>query len=250
MSATSAPRTHGDGVRLTPSSAPLPDVIPAATPAAADAICWIWAAIPPSPCTGSIHVARVAAALKVSDTTIRRWIKDAPTHPLRPDVLATLRMRANLRGHGDFLWPPLGEREEPALLRAQAAERNARFVDTGQSPSTWQTSATLLPSTVALYYHAPARVFGLTSGSTRDTRYRLERSGAVMLHGVRVPSKWHAEVLKADVLGLVGSARCLPPRALVPVGRTETWHRRAGDVDLHAVALTRWAPGRVTREPL
>lgn len=240
----------GTALRLTPSSEPLPDVIPAATPAAADAICWIWAAIPPSPRTGSIHVARVAAALKVSDTTVRRWIKDAPTHQLRPDVLATLRMRANLRGHGDFLWPPLGERQEPALLRAQAAQRNARSVDEDQIPSTWATNGTLLPSTVALYYHAPARVFGLTSGSTPGTRYKLERSGAVMLQGVQVPSKWHAEVLKADVLQLVGPARCLPPRSMIPVGRTETWHRRAGDVDLHAVALTRWEPCRITREPV
>ncbi len=223
-------------MRLTPSSEPLPDVIPAATPAAADAICWIWAAIPPSPRTGSIHVARVADALGVSDSTVRRWIKAASSQPLRPEVRKVLRMRANLRGHGDFLWPPLGERAESARLRAQAARRNARFVDEDDAPSTWLTNGALLPSTVALYYHAPARVFGLTSGATPGTRYRLERSGAVVLQEVQVRSKWHAEVLKAEVLELVGDARCLPPRAMVPVGRTETWHRRAGDVDLAAVA--------------
>lgn len=227
-------------VRLTPSSEPLPEVIPAATPAAPDAICWIWAAIPPSPRTGSIHVARVAAALEVSDSTVRRWIKHAPKQPLRPDVLKVLRMRANLRGHGDFLWPPLGERAQSAQLRARTAERNARIIDSGDSPSTWRETGALRPSTVCLYYHEPARVFGLTSGATSETRNRLVRSGAEVLQEYRTRSKWHGEVLKADVLDLVGDARCLPPRAMIPVGRTETWHRRAGDVELQAVAAARW----------
>lgn len=230
--------------RLTPSATPLDDEIPAATPAAADFICWLWAAIPASPRTGSIHVSRVAQALEVSDTTVRRWIKAAvaePKQPLRPDVMRTLLMRANLRGHGDFLWPPLGERERAAQLRAGNAEKNLRIlVDHPENvPDAWRDAGHLCTFRVWLYYHPRARVFGITSGSTNDMYSKVRRGGADLYDVVEVPSRWHAEVLKADVLNLVGAARCLPPREMVPVGRTETWHRRAGDVDLAAVASAR-----------
>lgn len=228
-------------MRLTPGPALPEDQIPAATPAAPDAVCWIWAAVPPSPRTGGIHVARVADALDVSDTTIRRWIKDAERDPktqLRPEVMSRLLSRANLRGHGDFLWPPLGERERPAQLRALNAAQNLDILRNHPEsvPQAWLDNGHLRTFTVWLYYHPTARVFGVCSGSTPDMYSKLRRCGAEIYDEVQVPSKWHAEVLKSEVLDLVGEARCLPPRALIPVGRTETWRRRAGDVDLEAIA--------------
>lgn len=216
------------------------DLVPAATPTTPDALCWIWAAIPPK--DGRIHVARVAQAVERSPRTIRRWIAAAPDRDLDARATAILRSRAFLRGHGDLLWPALNEHRERSvqLLQAQA-EHNLQLLTShlGQIPAGWRRGPTLQAHQVYCYYHHGARVFGVASGSTRATANNLRRMKAQIIQVVTVPSKWHAQVLKYDALELVAASRCIPPRSLIPAGRTETWWRRANAVDLEVTARRR-----------
>lgn len=213
------------------------DYVPGATPATADALCWIWAAIPPK--EGRIHVSRVAKAVDRSPRTVQRWIAAAPDRDLDPRALKILRTRAILRGHGDYLWPALNEpRAAAAQMLSDEAENNLQLLleYPDQIPAGWKNGPALQSHMVYLYYHPEARVFGIASGSTRATANNLRRMRADIIDLITAPTKWHAQVIKHDILDLVADARCLPPRALIPTGRTETWRRRVGDVDLAAAA--------------
>lgn len=216
------------------------DLVPAATPTTPDALCWIWAAIPPK--DGRIHVARVAQAVDRSPRTIRRWIAAAPDRDLDARATAILRNRAFLRGHGDLLWPALNDhRERSAQLLQEQAEHNLQLLadHPDQIPAGWRRGPTLQAYQVYAYYHHDARVFGVATGSTRATANNLRRMKAQIIQIVTVPSKWHAQVLKYDALDQVAASRCIPPRSLIPAGRTETWWRRADAADLAATARRR-----------
>ena len=100
----------------------LPDfeLVPEATPATADLVCWIWAAFPPH--RGTINQTRVADALGVSRRTFGRWLADAEGRSFDAQTRAKLARRAILRGHGTYLWPDL----DPATrYRSRGEVRNA-----------------------------------------------------------------------------------------------------------------------------
>lgn len=224
------------------------EYVPRATQTTPDAVCWIWAAIPPH--EGRIDIARVAAAVDRSPSTVRRWVRAAANRPLDDRVMAILRMRANLRGHGDYLWPPLNpEAEDAVAALRRKAEWRLEVLDSGAAPATWDERI-LKPHRVYLYYHPGARVFGVATANenSRATWSNLRNAGVdpEPIQVITVPTKIHAAILKYDALDLVREYRCLPPRAMVPSGRTETWRRRAGDVDLRAVAASR-TPSRAAQ---
>lgn len=83
------------------SSTPIEDLIPEATPATPDLICWLWAAFPPT--SGRLHMARIADGLGVSDRTIRRWVRDAAQLHLDHQGMVLVEQRAILRGRGTYL---------------------------------------------------------------------------------------------------------------------------------------------------
>lgn len=225
MRATFAPPNPADPVamELTPP-----------TPATADLLCWLWAAIPPK--DGRLHIARAAEALKVSDSTLRRWIKaaDAADMPQQARcALPRMRQLANLRGKGQLLWPPLDQASrdrQAALVREAQRALTATIEQPDAVPVSWLTSHTLY-----LVHYPAARVLGVASGSTDDTARKIRTARGEIVRTLQVQNRHAARLAKAAVLEQIQSARCIPPRTLIPTGRTETWRDSAADVDLARV---------------
>lgn len=83
-------------------------LIPPATPATPDLICWLWAAFPPK--DGRLHVARIADGLSVSPTTIRRWIQQPPPrHRHQRRQLTLVMSSTNVLPHDVSPVPPLSD---------------------------------------------------------------------------------------------------------------------------------------------
>lgn len=209
------------------------ELVPLATPATPDLVCWIWAAIPPK--DGRIHVARVAEALGVSRSTIYRWLRDPEEREFNETGMKIVRRRAILRGHGDYLWPPLddGSRRRIDALRADA-QRARSALTTG--PEGISELARLRGAVdhhdVYLVHYPKARVYGVASGRTHDTERKIRARHGEVLQRRSVPDRYAARLLKYAALDQVDEHTCIPPKALVPVGRTETWNQRAGRIDL------------------
>jgi hypothetical protein len=230
MRATFSPPSPGEEVILEELGAP--------TPATADLLCWLWAAIPPK--DGRLHVARAAASLKISDSTLRRWIKlaDATGMPQQARrALPRLRQLAALRGRGALLWPPLDRASrERQIALVREAERGLALIieDPDQAPASWR-----VPHTLYLVHYPAARVYGVASGSTDDTARKIRAAKGEIVDTLVVRNRHAARLAKAAVLEQVQDARCIPPRALVPAGRTETWRQDAGPVLLSKVVERR-----------
>lgn len=210
------------------------EALPELTPATADLLCWLWAATPPK--GGRLDVARAAASLEVSDSTLRRWIKNsaAATMPAPARAkMSRLMQLAILRGRGQLLWPPLdrGSRERQLALSADA-QRGLDLVrsDPDSAPATWRT-----PRTIYLAHYPRARCYGVASGSTRATPDKIHAVDGEIIAEIQVANRHAATLAKATVLEHVRAARCIPPRSLVPTGRTETWRHAHGPVDLSAL---------------
>lgn len=215
------------------SMSPETDLVPVATEATPDLLCWLWAALPPR--NGRIHVASVASLFQVSDSTVRRWLKRSHELEWTDDSLRLLIRRANLRGHGDFLWPPLDEasRRKRAVVAADArVALQVLRVDPGAG-----LVGARVPHVLYQVYYPKARVFGVAYGSTPDTPRKLRRVG-VILDEVEVANRHVARLVIASILDLLGQDCVIPPRSLLPTGRTQTWLRRAGTVDLDAMSST------------
>lgn len=213
------------------------DEIPLATPATPDLICWLWAAIPPK--DGRLHVARAAEVLGVSKSTVYRWLRDPEERYFNDTGMAIVRRRAVLRGHGDYLWPPLddGSRRRIEALRADAQRGRAALT---AGPEGISELARLRGAAdhhdVYLVHYPRARVYGVASGRTHDTERKIRARHGEIIQRESVPDRYAARLLKYAALGQVAEHACIPPKALIPVGRTETWHQRAGTVDLELLA--------------
>lgn len=198
-----------------------------ATPAAPDLICWLWAAFPPR--DGQLHVSRIAAGLGVSQTTIRRWIKQADQTELNHAGMVILKRRAILRGRGHYMWPEA----DPATLRRtvdqlRMAETTLQNI-TDRGPTQRQRSRGLdQPHDVHLVYYPAAHVYGLSSSRHVKTKPRLRHTGGEILDSITLPTEPSAVIAKAQILLQLEDARCIAPRTLVPRHRTETWLETTG----------------------
>jgi hypothetical protein len=205
--------------------------VPPATPAATDFVCWLWAAFPPR--DGRLNVRRIAKALGVSTTTLRRWIaKDDPK--LRRRQIGRLHQRAILRGHGHYVWPDLDPvtRRRSELLYADALRNDQLITNEPERVApTWHQNGTLSPHVVQIVYFPRAHVFGVSAATHDKARAKVERHGAVIESTV-VPNKYAAVALKHEILNRVDQHRCITPRHLVPTGRTETWRETGGPTTL------------------
>src|SRR5699024_7657797 len=124
--------------------------IPAATPAANDFVCWLWAAFPQR--DGTINISHVARALGVSRSTVRRWIASGQPHLSRGQQTMLTR-RAILRGRGHYLWPRLdSDSRERAQLQLDYALRCAHLIrsEPENVPPAWRDNGTLEPHVVYL----------------------------------------------------------------------------------------------------
>jgi hypothetical protein len=201
--------------------------VPPATPATTDFVCWLWAAFPPR--DGRLHISRIAKALGVPPTTLRRWIaKDDPR--LRHHQVGRLHQRAILRGHGHYQWPDLDPvtRRRSELLYTDAL-RNDELItnEPDRVAPTWHQNGTLSPHVVQVVYFPKAHVFGVSAATHDKSRAKVQRHGEVIESTV-VPNKYAAIALKHEILNRVDEHRCITPRHLVPTGRTETWREIGG----------------------
>lgn len=204
------------------------DYVPPATAATDDLLCWMWAAIPPH--HDRLHVARVAEALGISDSTVRRRIKSGRA---TPKEMRTLKRRAILRGRGTYLWPPLDQASRQRIwLLEQEARRGLQVLEAGNIPAPWRTGTILKPHTLLLIHYPAARVYGVAAATADNTIAKIRRAGGEIIEETTAPNRFAARVAKSEVLEKVQPWRCIPPRELVPSGRTETWLAAGGRVDL------------------
>ncbi len=227
--------------------------LPLATPATPDLVCWLRAAYPPKEGRGineaRVNTRRLAQILEVSPRTIQRWLADPDDLVLNRAALTMLRRYAILRGHGTILWPE----HDPGTARriANLAQKSRRSWQISQDPELVPADDPKMtnPCTV-LQYHAPeAMVIGIATGDPKERKRKLKAQGAVIIDEVTVPNYYAAQVAKYAALELAGTEVCLPPRSLMPSGRTEVWRARAGTIDLqsliHETALERLDDGPV-----
>lgn len=193
--------------------------IPQATPATPDLICWLWAAIPQR--DGQINISRTAARFGVSRTTIRRWITDPVDRELNHAGLTRARQLAILRGHGTYLWPGLDEATQFRNQTAwEFAQRAQTLLDSRRGRAEWHTNGTLDPHTVMLVHWPRAHVHTIAIASIHKSVARLERKGEIITSH-QLPNRWAAELVKYQTLASYSIRRCITPRTLVPVGRTD-----------------------------
>lgn len=214
-------------------------LVPEATPAAADLVCWIWAAVPPK--RGRIHVARAAAAFGVSERTLRRWLADPGDHELNDVGLRRANQLAILRSKGHLLWPDLdGSSRARTAGRRRTATLSLQLIDDDQArvPSEWHTDGRLEPHQVLLLAYPRAHTYALTATREPKTRRRLIAAGGEVLAEVTVPNRFSADLTKYAALETVDAHRCVAPQALVPIGRTDCW-RETGGHQRPALALWR-----------
>lgn len=231
---------------MTPDDAVESDelTLPMATPAAADLVCWLWAAIPQR--QGRINVARSADALGVSPSTVRRWVKNAHELVLNETGMRILRRRAILRGHGRYLWPLI----DPATLARNdrqleyARMSHAAIIEKGpEGVAAWNEKGHLEPHTVAVVHYPKAHVYGVTSARTLKALQKVTRVGD-LTQTRTVDSRFAAQLVKLETLARVSEHRCVVPRELIPSGRTEVWLEAAGPARL---MVPRLASTKITR---
>lgn len=202
------------------------ETVPRATVATPDLVCWVWAAFPPY--RGRINRTHVAEALGVSRRTLSRWLEDADDRAFDAATQGKLSQRAILRGRGSYLWPDL---DEASLFRTQSGARNAytayRSIAEGVIPEAWRSNTTLLPHEVIQVYYPAAHVYGVSVVSNEKARAKVVRIGEV-LQIRHAPNKYAGQLLKHAVLMSKQQYRCIAPRSLVPVGRTDTWREDGG----------------------
>jgi hypothetical protein len=202
------------------------EVIPPATAATPDLVCWIWAAFAPH--RGRINKSHVAEALGVSVRTLGRWLADADDRAFDAATQGRLAQRAILRGRGRYLWPDL---DTASVFRTQSGARNAytayRSIREGVVPDAWRSNTTLLPHEVIQVYYPAAHVYGVSVVSNEKARAKVVRIGDV-LQIRHAPNKYAGQLLKHALLTSKAEHRCIAPRSLVPVGRTDTWREFGG----------------------
>ena len=200
------------------------EVVPQATPATADLICWIWAAVPPK--EGRVHVSRAARSFRVSERTMRRWIR--AQRELDDTYMRRAKQLAILRGHGVIQWPTL---DPASAFRADAAHRYANHAaqlitnDPARIPPSWQDNGYLEEHQVLLVYWPRARVYTVNVTRTRKSRTRITSNAGVILNETTAPNLYAANLIKYRTLETHAEQRCITPRVLVPSGRTEAWRQ-------------------------
>lgn len=197
------------------------DTIPEATASTPDLVCWLWAAFPPR--NGQLHLRRIADALAVSPSTIRRWVSDAQDREFDEDTQRYLTRRAILRGRGTYLWPDL---DTASVHRTTGEATNAgtatAAIEDGRYPAIWDSNGTLETHHVLEVAYPAAHVAGVAVVRTQAARRRIERTGTIT-KATPAPHKYAGLQIKHQILGPHRDQRCIPPRSLVPTGRTDTW---------------------------
>lgn len=209
------------------------DTLPPLTAAASDLLCWMWAAFPPK--NGRIHVRTAATAMGVSDTTIRRWLRrTGDPQWLPPAQVKLLVRRSNLRGHGDYLWAPL---DNASRIRRAAQAVDAHLGHQAVTADPEGAGIAGAEHTIYQVYYPAARVFGLVAGTTPDTPRKASKRGLI-IDTAPAPNRHAARLVITAALDLYGDDNVIPPRTLLPIGRTQTWLRRAGSLDLQGATRT------------
>lgn len=235
------PRGHATFAPPSPHERITLEDLPAPTPATADLLCWLWAATPPR--RERLHIARAAAALGVSDTTLRRWIKNAQGAQMPQPAAAKIPRMAQLavlRGRGQMLWPPLDRNYRERRL-ALIDEAQRCLTVTQESPEI-APEAWLRPTQLYLVHYPRAHVYGVASGSTKATAAKIHGAGGQIIGETTVRNRHAATLAKAALIDRAGDAHCIPPRSLVPTGRTETWLQSHGPISLRDTLEDDWRP--------
>lgn len=78
------------------------------------------------------------------------------------------------------------------------------------------------------------------SGATKSTIAKIRAAHGQIIDETTVRNRHAAVLAKAAVIDRAGDAHCIPPRALVPTGRTEMWLQSRGPISLAEVLEDDW----------
>lgn len=203
------------------------DLVPVATPAAPDLICWLWAAF--TPYRGRLNVSAVARELRRGRHTVREWIRTARGTTIDPQLAAELSTLALDRGEGAYLWPDIDPMTRNRIDReAHTAHAAHAAITAGSYPEGWAANGTLDSHEVLLVHWPDAMVYGVNITATTEHRAKINRRPADIIQTVHAPNKYAAQMIKHHLLATHTTHRCIAPARLVTYGRTETWRETAG----------------------
>lgn len=190
-----------------------------------DLMLWIKAAIPPKP-NGHVDRTRAAQRLGISERTLSRWLADPTRVPQA--AIKRLHQLAILRGHGTILWPqPPAEALDRDRQLAEYATRAVADITNDTNLDFWNgpDQDRLQKHTFYLIHYPRAHVYGTSIAQHAKSLARLKRAGARITEQRELPNYWMAQAVKMTLLqqqqhkGL----RCVTPKSLVPIGRSELW---------------------------
>lgn len=184
------------------------DLVPVATPAAPDLICWLWAAF--TPYRGRLNVSAVARGLHRGRHTVRQWIHTARGTKINPQLEAELSALALDRGDGAYLWPDIDPMTRNRLDReATTAHIANTAIGHGTYPEGWATNGTLDPHEVLLVHWPDAMVYGVNITATTEHRAKSNRRSADIVQTVHAPNKYAAQMIKHHLLATHTAHRCI-----------------------------------------
>ena len=210
------------------------ELVPEATPATADLVCWIWAAFAPLQGHDQQNPGGRGARGVLAD--LGRWIDDAEGRSFDRQAQAELSRRAILRGRGSYLWPDL----DPATrYRTHGQARNAfiayQAIVEETFPEAWRANGTLVEHQVLQLWYPDAHVYGIAVVSNKKALAKIKKD-AEILQVRHAPNKYAALLIKHALQASRAGHRCIAPRSLVKIGRTETWRENGGPGRLPASA--------------
>lgn len=163
---------------------------------------------------GRVNANVVAEQLKVSPSTVRRWVRGPLPAPRREAIARRILP-------GD----PALEQERRELEYAREALRDIYGLDAPINEA-WREQGWLEPHVLAVVELEKLGVCVpriARADGDQKTRERMRAGGGVIIDQDVFPNRFAAQVAKSELLALVGPWRVVMPHGYITRGRTEAW---------------------------
>ena len=178
---------------------------------------------------GSVDIDYVAAAFGVTRRTVQRWLRGSPRKKAAIPAARLQQLQYPL--------PEIRRTEQQALANARTVLGGLDLPRGRGVRKEWRDRQWMDPHVVAMLRPRGSTSLlqvAISRGAPRPVA-ELRRRGSFE-DFVTVPTRFHADVLVGEILGLVDSWRLYPDDRVVEAGRTRVWAAWAPPVDLSAIA--------------